>query len=494
MVEKRVLLSKLKPYVGSLTIVKYDQGTGDIINELLKAHKDEAKEYDKIYSYFLADNIYDISKNIFNFLKRNVKYKIEPGSKQTLKSASGILAQGYGDCKHYSQIAGGILDAIKRNTGKKIDWMYRFASYNDKKQVQHVFVVVKDELGNEIWIDPVLNKFDYKKPYNYKVDKKPMALYRISGVENEAEVGKFLPGLKKLSLKNIAKAGKQVAKGIKKIAPIVVTAASTFVPGAAAAVAAKAAAAADKVKKAKAVTKAAAAVKKVKAVKQAIKQPVTPISKGAEAAGLKKVVVKVNGSASRNAFLTLVKSNKGGLATKLGASLSKLEPNLKTKWEKIGGKYNTLKSTILGGSRVAVSGFDNYYSQFAGIGAVDAAKIYAAALPTIKQLEPELLAVGINLQELITKGSQEAINQVTDKLAVDTKGQLVNDPTAPDVETSQAPVIEPNEAGEVVEAIETSVKADNGTAVVDIREQGSGYQKLILPAAALAAVYLIIKK
>ena len=40
----------------------------------------------------------------------------------------------------------------------------------------------------------------------------------------------------------------------------------------------------------------------IKAVKQAIKQPVTPISKGAEAAGLKKVVVKVNGSASRNAW------------------------------------------------------------------------------------------------------------------------------------------------------------------------------------------------
>lgn len=494
MIDKRVLLSKLRPYVGSLTVVKYDQGTGDIINELLKAHKDEIKEYDKIYPYFLGGNDYETAKNIFDFLKRNIKYKIEPGSKQTLKSAAGILAQGYGDCKHYSQIAGGILDAINRNTGKKINWAYRFASYNDKKQVQHVFVVIKEKNGNEIWIDPVLNKFDLKKPYNYKIDKKPMALYRISGVENEAEVGKFLPGLKKLSLKNIAKAGKKVAKGVAKIAPIVVKAAAVAVPGASAALAVKAAAVKTAASKVKAVKKGTAVVKKVKAVKAAVKTP-APISKGAEKAGLKKVVVKVDNATSRNAFLTLVKNNKGGLGTKLGARLSSLEPKLKSKWERLGGKYNTLKSTILGGSRVAVSGFDNNYSQSYGIGAVDSAKIYAAALPTIKQLEPELLAVGVNLSDLVTKGSQEAMNQVTDKLAVDTKGQLINDPTAPDTETSQAPVIEPNPQGERLEAIETSVTANDGTAVVDIREQGSkDYQKFILPAAAIAAVYLIMKK
>jgi hypothetical protein len=181
MLSGKELLQKLPIYNGNIGILKYDQSTDDIITNLLNVHNEYKKDYDKIYPYFLGNSLYDTCNNIFNFLKRNVLYKIEPSTKQTLKSPSAIIAQGYGDCKQYSQFAGGILDAISRNK-KNINWCYRFSSYNDNKELQHVFIVAKDNSGKEIWIDPVLETFNKKKKYTYKVDKKPMALYKISGL------------------------------------------------------------------------------------------------------------------------------------------------------------------------------------------------------------------------------------------------------------------------------------------------------------------------
>jgi hypothetical protein len=40
------------------------------------------------------------------------------------------------------------------------------------KLPHHVFVVVNPSTNNEIWIDPVVKAFDYKKQYFYKIDKK----------------------------------------------------------------------------------------------------------------------------------------------------------------------------------------------------------------------------------------------------------------------------------------------------------------------------------
>lgn len=180
MISGKQLLQKLPVYNGSIGILKYDQTTDDIISNLLTVHNEYKKDYDKIYPYFLGSNLDETCYNIYNFLKNNVLYKIEPSEKQTLKSPSAIIAQGYGDCKQYAQFIGGILDAISRNK-QNINWCYRFTSYNEDKQLQHVFVVAKDKSGKEIWIDPVLDTFDKKKKYTYKEDKKPMALYKISG-------------------------------------------------------------------------------------------------------------------------------------------------------------------------------------------------------------------------------------------------------------------------------------------------------------------------
>jgi hypothetical protein len=97
------------------------------------------------------------------------------------RSPTGIYQNQFNDCKHYALFAGGILDSLNRE-GKNIDWCYRFANYRlFTRDLQHVFVVVFYN-GKEYWIDPVLDYFNCKKEYVNFLDKKPMALYKVSGI------------------------------------------------------------------------------------------------------------------------------------------------------------------------------------------------------------------------------------------------------------------------------------------------------------------------
>lgn len=199
------ILGRLNPYQAQERKIVEDQSTGDIISAITKAHAMYAPEYKKISSFFSGSNPKQTGKKIFDFLKKNVKYQIEPGDRQTVKSPAAILAQGYGDCKHYAGFSGGVLQQLG------IPFAYRFASYKMfDRQPGHVFTVINPGTDREIWIDPVLREFDYKKPYTYARDKK-MALYTISGIgATKAE--------KKAAKKAAGKTlGQKIKKGTKAV-------------------------------------------------------------------------------------------------------------------------------------------------------------------------------------------------------------------------------------------------------------------------------------
>ena len=432
MVSKAQLLSELSPYVGSAKIVKYDQVTSDIIKELVSRHNVDAKEYDRIYKYFWDGNIETTAKKIFDFIKKNIKYDIESGARQTLKTPGAILITSKADCKQYSQFIAGILDAIKRNEKIKFEWFYRFASYNNQKAIQHVFVVIK--LGNrEIWIDPVLDSFNKKKEFTYNIDKKPkeMAIYQISGIEDQA-VGKTILG-----------------KGLKAI------------------------------------------------------------KKGAQAVG--KVVVKVGTTPARNAFLLLVRLNVLHLATKLGAKLSKVEPKLSKLWKGLGGNWNTLKSTIIKGAKnkIGCSPYAMYNPNTVGAEPVSSTAV-AMATPIIIAIEKILKDLGIDPKELMNAGKNILIDKVEqvidDNLPPALADQITNSidaKTGREPQPSSAsmaaenftlPNIENPAQGDIEIATKTSIDPATGTATMAANTQTMDYKKLLIPAAAIAAVYFITKK
>jgi hypothetical protein len=186
MISKNTILGKLTPFLNQQNVVVENQGVNDIISGILKTHNKYIDEYDKIFPYFIGSDLQDTSKNIYDFLKKNVPYSIESNELQFLKSPASIISTP-SDCKSYSLMACGIADAIRRNTGEDIEVLYRFASYDPFDKIpQHVFCVVRGD-GEEFWIDPVLNKFNEKKqPYFYK-DKtiNKMSLVGLSGINNE---------------------------------------------------------------------------------------------------------------------------------------------------------------------------------------------------------------------------------------------------------------------------------------------------------------------
>jgi hypothetical protein len=187
MVSKQILLQHLPPFTNKQILIEAKQEVPDIMREVIEAHKYFANDYDLIAEFFDTGSILDFCKNLFDFCKSNIYYKVEKEEKQTTKSPAAILTTGEGDCKHYAGFIAGNLQALERITGEKINWCYRFASYSMWDSTPaHVFVVCKID-GKDYWIDPVLNSFNSRSivPVSFvdeKVKNKKMSLTRLSGL------------------------------------------------------------------------------------------------------------------------------------------------------------------------------------------------------------------------------------------------------------------------------------------------------------------------
>ena len=184
--QKNILLGRLKSFGGNSKMLVRDQQVPDIISAMLSAHKMYASEYDKISKDFYSGDGVQTAKKLFDFLKKNVQYKIESDKSQRIMSPSAILSLGkFGaDCKTYALFIMGVLDSLKRKGLINNKIYYRFASYKLLDEIpHHVFAVIQDEEGNEYFIDPVLSTFNERKTYYHKIDKIPnMPLYSVSGI------------------------------------------------------------------------------------------------------------------------------------------------------------------------------------------------------------------------------------------------------------------------------------------------------------------------
>lgn len=188
---RNTVLSILGSASGSRTLIVSNQSVFDIIKLIKHKHGKCAADYDRIAAFFWAGNLYETCLRLWRFCRKFIRYDVETEDVQTVSSPQAILTKGVGDCKHYSLFIGGVLDALSRQ-GHKIDWFYRFASYNPLDFTPgHVFIVVNDA-GREIWIDPVLDEFDWHKFYISALDKD----FSIKKGKPGTMSGIILPGAK----------------------------------------------------------------------------------------------------------------------------------------------------------------------------------------------------------------------------------------------------------------------------------------------------------
>lgn len=193
------------------------QNTNDIVKAIQIQHIENLKAANKIKHLFCDKDERTTARNIFDFLKNEIQYNVEPAEKQTTKSLQRFVNDGFGDCKHFSLFAGAILQQCKFKP------LYRFAGYRDRQNVQHVYTYLPK--SNTV-LDAVLPSFDTEKTPTIKKDYN-MSLYKLSGVDDE--VGKIsFDSIKK----NIKKAAAKTSSAVKKAASQIPAAAKKLAQGA----------------------------------------------------------------------------------------------------------------------------------------------------------------------------------------------------------------------------------------------------------------------
>jgi hypothetical protein len=360
---KQFLLGKLTPFRNIKKTLVTNQDTNDIIEALLKTHRQYKSDYDKISGYFWTGSIIGTCQKIFDFLKNNVDYSIEPDTHQTVKSPAAIIATstiknsnlGRNDCKHYSLFFAGILDSLVRK-GKNINWCYRFANYKEGSRTpHHVFVVVNPQTKNEIWCDAVLDRFNEKKQYVNKIDKK-MSLYSISGVECDTCDGDNFG---------------QVSIGRRKKR-----------------------------------TERKAARKQKRTARKA-KRKARRTGENCKGRRLAKVAPPL--IVARKAFLAVVRLNINNIGKKLAIAFRNPEARAKilTKWCGFGGDANLLKSAVAKvEAKLKRKGKISYLG-------VAVSTVLASALPIIKVLLPlasKFVPAGSKAQDILDTASEAAEN------------------------------------------------------------------------------------
>lgn len=157
----------IRPHKGTER-VRYKNGdTEDIIAVIMSMDAQSDSTIDpKSVECLRGSDGYDTLRNIWKFVKNNVRYKPDARGKERVKSPAALFAAGSGDCKSFSIAEAALLRAL----GFK-NIRYRFASYSANGDVTHVYVVCKYD-GKDVIMDAVHSRFDDEVPYSWKMDKR----------------------------------------------------------------------------------------------------------------------------------------------------------------------------------------------------------------------------------------------------------------------------------------------------------------------------------
>ena len=127
----------------------------------------------------------DLFRNIFEFCYKHIQYHLDRrGVEELRRPAVTWKDRKHGvDCDDFTMFIASILYNLN------IPFEFRITKYN-KPNYQHIYLIVPIEGGTHITIDPVLDTFNYEKPYSHKKDYDMKALNlagndnSLSGTEN----------------------------------------------------------------------------------------------------------------------------------------------------------------------------------------------------------------------------------------------------------------------------------------------------------------------
>lgn len=191
---KRYRSELIMQATGTNDLKHEDGNTNDIISVILEADTKAAPFTKKFAPTLKGATLFETCRNVWEFVKTEIPYKIDPLGIQWIKSPGRLWSDKEGDCKSFSLFIGSCL----RNLG--IPYGYRFASYRHQDPTPtHVYVFVPLPNGVEIILDAVWSgPFNTQKSFAHKIDKLMAKIsYLGSTKETNGRIAGTLIGLPK---------------------------------------------------------------------------------------------------------------------------------------------------------------------------------------------------------------------------------------------------------------------------------------------------------
>ena len=146
--------------------------TEDIVATMCKCYELYKDQPIDLVKYVAASG-YDIDgkcQSVFAYLVDNVRYQLDPGDNQFIRTPARLLEDGCGDCKSLTMFICCCLHCLG------ISHKMRFVSFDNSTIYSHVYAVALDERGEEIILDACetdpsgASIYDYARPYTHKRD------------------------------------------------------------------------------------------------------------------------------------------------------------------------------------------------------------------------------------------------------------------------------------------------------------------------------------
>lgn len=136
----------------------------DIIEAIHQAFFRAVAETRPMAQQFKGETRKATAFNVWQFIKKTIKYKKDPDSYQMIRLPGRLLQDGEGDCKSVSIMAAAIL----KNLGFPV--MFRYASYTSSSTPTHIYTVTFEKDNTPIIVDCVWPKFNDEAKYKSKRD------------------------------------------------------------------------------------------------------------------------------------------------------------------------------------------------------------------------------------------------------------------------------------------------------------------------------------
>jgi hypothetical protein len=143
-------------------VIKGRQTAKNIALQIQRAIKESKASANHISGKFRGRTAFLTCFNVYNYCRKNLTYKKEGENLQTARTLPRILADGNGDCKHYTTLCCSVLNSLGIKT------KMRLISQNFyNPEPTHIYCVAYIN-NEEVIVDPCMRNFNNEAQYKYK--------------------------------------------------------------------------------------------------------------------------------------------------------------------------------------------------------------------------------------------------------------------------------------------------------------------------------------